>query len=540
MNRGNVWLVWGLTLLIVSSSFSQIVWQRYEGNPVLAAQADWEAGGNINNTIVKVGNEYKHWFTGIGSRFRIGTATSTDGIHWQKSNANPVLNVGAAGDFDSEHVYTPMVVYHDSLYWMWYAGNNGAIWQIGLATSKDGIVWRKHPNNPVLKIGLPGQWDDKYAYGPFVMRDGTVFKMWYRGESAALPGKGSTGYAESPDGVHWEKYSGNPDFGPAPNGWDSRSLGIGPIIKRNGVFILGRSLGDVNRDGRLNAADAVLTLHIAAGLTTPTPKQLVDADMDGNGRIESLDAICILHRAVGLDCPPGGNSNIAANLLVAPFSASAGNQIETQLVVSGVDKFLGGDVSLLYDANALEVIEIKPSPEMSGVAFEANLNKSGQAQFSFATTSGFAAKAVVIARVRAKKQINENSLRSNSATFFDGQGRRWRGVVTADDEPAAAVSPAEYRLEQNYPNPFYRGRATLSSITQIRYTLPQRDRVKLIVYDLHGRQIRLFEDAEKAAGSYMQTWDGLDEFGAPVATGMYVYRLQVGQTTLTRKLLMLE
>jgi predicted GH43/DUF377 family glycosyl hydrolase len=759
MNRQQMVLALALALLATSHAFSQTSWQRYEGNPVLIPKADWEAGGNINNTVVKIGNEYKHWFTGIGNRFRIGIATSTDGIHWQKSNANPVLDVGTPGEFDSEHVYNPMVVYHDGLYWMWYAGNNGTNWQIGLATSIDGVQWKKHPNNPVLKIGAAGKWDDKHLTAPFVMRDGTVFKMWYRGESAQFTGKGSTGYAESPDGINWERYSGNPVFGPAPSGWDSRSLSIYPILrregkyegwyagsdgstsqlgyvtsldginwqrypnnpvmsptrnnswdgeqisspfvlfeknvykmwysgfgssgwrigyatsqttitpaskrfvyipriyglpgdtitvtlfadtvsaisggdvtilfdaevlkavriqstkytrdfliaanldtpgvarvslasaraavggggglfnikmfvnpalplpstpqprplklahtafyaengkliplnKRDGEFILGRSRGDVNRDGRINAADAILALRIAAGLFIPTPNQLADADIDGNGRVESLDASCMLKRAVGLDCPTGGASNIAANLLISPFHAGAGNQVETRLSVNGIDKLLGGDVSLRFDANALEITDIQPSPELEGAGFVANFANSGQINFSFAAANGFQAKTIAVVKLRAKTPIDEKSLRATEMTFFDAQGRRWKGVLTSVNEARTSSSPAQFRLEQNYPNPFYL-RANSSGHagqTQIRYALPQTTNVKLAVYDLNGRLVRLLEDAEKPAGEHAQIWDGFDENKTPAAAGFYLYRLQAGQITSTRKLLLL-
>jgi predicted GH43/DUF377 family glycosyl hydrolase len=759
MKRGIILLILALALQIANLAVAQTSWQRYAGNPVLSPKADWEAGGNINNTVVKVGNEYKHWFTGIGDRFRIGTATSTDGITWQKSNANPVLNVGAAGQFDSEHVYTPMVVYHDSLYWMWYAGNNGVNWQIGLATSKDGVQWKKHPDNPVLKIGAAAKWDDKHLISPFVMRDGTVFKMWYRGESAQFPGKGSAGYAESPDGVHWERYSGNPVFSPTASAWDSRSLTIYPIVKRegkyegwyagsdgstsqigyvtssdginwqrysgnpvlsptrtnswdgeqisspfvlfettvykmwysgfgssgwrigyatsqatitpvakrfvyipriyglpgdtitvtlfadtvstisggdvtikfdattlkafklqstkhtrdflivanldtpgvahvslaspravaggpgglfnikmivnpslpvppfpqpqplkltkvsfytengkaipitkrDGEFILGRTRGDVNRDGRVNSADAILTLRIAAGLLIPTPDQLADADIDRNSRVESLDAICMLHQAVGLDCPPGGVANTAANLSIAPFSIDAGHEIETKISVTGIDKLLGGDVDLRFDSNALEIIDIQPSPEMANVAFVNNLLNTGRANFSFAAASGFQTRTIAVVRLRAKSRITEKNLRSNNATLFDGQGKRWNGVLTGVAETGVVELPAHFRLEQNYPNPFYlSGNAHgIATKTEIHYALPQNSHVTLAVYDINGRLVRLLEDAEKSAGAYVQVWDGKNEFQTPAVPGFYFYRVRAGQMTLTRKLLLL-
>ncbi len=757
MNRRQMVLAFALALLATRPAFSQTVWQKYQGNPVFAASQSWENPyGVIGPRILKIGNVYKMWYTGLGTHRQIGLATSTDGINWTRSNPNPVFPNGQPGAFDADHVDYGSVVFHNNKYWMWYTGWSNGIKKIGLATSPNGVNWTRHPNNPVLTVGAGAAWDAQSVFAPYVIFDGTSFKMWYHGSGQYVQAAGfaeSTdgiiwkkhqnnpvlppvpnswesytmgintvvlingiyqmwyggndgaitrlGYATSNDGVNWQKYSSNPILGPGGSGaWDSAMLGgfcvvrennvykmwysgrsgdpwlighatsqittmpvskrfiyipriyglpgdtitvtlfadsvsgisggdvtilfdaevlkavrvqstkytrdfliaanldtpgvarvslasvhaavggggglfnikmfVNPalpvpptpqprplklahtafyaesgksisITKRDGEFILGRSRGDVNRDGRINAADAILALRIAAGLLIPTPNQLADADIDGNGKVESLDASCILKRAVGLDCPTGGASTIAANLLISPFHAGAGNQTETILSLNGIDKLLGGDVSLRFDANVLEITEIQPSPELEGAGFVANLDNSGQINLSFAAANSFQAKTIAVVKLRAKTPIDEKSLRATEMTFFDAQGRRWKGVLTSVDEARTSSSPAQFRLEQNYPNPFYlhansSGRA---SQTQIRYALPQTAHVKLAVYDLNGRLVRLLEDAEKPAGEYAQIWDGLDENRAPAATGFYLYRLQAGQIASTKKLLLL-
>jgi hypothetical protein len=323
-----------------------------------------------------------------------------------------------------------------------------------------------------------------------------------------------------------------------------------PSTTRDGLFLLGSNRGDVNGDGLINSADAILALRIAAGLLHPTPEQFAAADFDGNGQVESLDASCILRRAVGLDCLIGGHSLLAANLEFAPFSTNADNEVETQVVVNGIDKILSGDVTLQFEASALEVIEIRPSTDMVGVAFVANLTNSGQATFSFTSTDGFQSQALAVVRMRAKTQIDEKNLRLAAATLFDDQGQRWNGVLTAVKEPQPTHLPMAFRLEQNYPNPFYRERAASGAFgssvdprlakTNIIYSLPQDEHVRLVIYDLQGRQVRTLEDATKTVGQYVQTWDGLDDSGNPVAASVYVYRLQVGRNALSRKLLLLE
>ncbi len=87
-----------------------------------------------------------------------------------------------------------------------------------------------------------------------------------------------------------------------------------------------------------------------------------------------------------------------------------------------------------------------------------------------------------------------------------------------------------YRLEGNAPNPFDRS-------TRISYTLREASRVRLVVYDLLGRRIRTLVDGEQqTTGPQTVTWNGRNAFGAPVASGVYVYRLEAGSFTATGKM----
>jgi len=106
---------------------------------------------------------------------------------WEKHPDNPVLDLGSSGTWDDYHVHAPAVLFDGTEYQMWYSGSDGSPWRIGYATSSDGIVWVKHPDNPVLDLGESGTWDDDYVFGPSVLFDGTEYQMWY------------TGY----DGSHW-------------------------------------------------------------------------------------------------------------------------------------------------------------------------------------------------------------------------------------------------------------------------------------------------------------------------------------------------
>jgi hypothetical protein len=110
-------------------------------------------------------------------------------------------------------------------------------------------------------------------------------------------------------------------------------------------------------------------------------------------------------------------------------------------------------------------------------------------------------------------------------------GMSAEGPITAVSGPAAAL-PGSFRLEQNVPNPF-------NATTTIRYTLAQAQPVELWLFNLAGQRVRRLAGGRQAAGEHQVTWDGRDEAGRPVATGIYFYRLE-GTPTATRKLLLLR
>jgi len=103
--------------------------------------------------------------------------------------------------------------------------------------------------------------------------------------------------------------------------------------------------------------------------------------------------------------------------------------------------------------------------------------------------------------------------------------------VSVDDPNAAR--PTTFSLAQNYPNPF-------NSSTAIAFAVPRRSSVNLSIFNLLGRRIITLVEDTKSAGAYQIEWDGNDESGSPVASGLYLYRLQAGDYSETRKMLLLK
>jgi hypothetical protein len=90
----------------------------------------------------------------------------------------------------------------------------------------------------------------------------------------------------------------------------------------------------------------------------------------------------------------------------------------------------------------------------------------------------------------------------------------------------AGPLPTDYLLEQNYPNPF-------NPMTQIKYSTPANGQVSLKVYNALGQQVASLFDGFQAAGNYEATFDATG-----LASGVYVYRLQSGTVSITKKLVL--
>jgi probable HAF family extracellular repeat protein len=101
--------------------------------------------------------------------------------------------------------------------------------------------------------------------------------------------------------------------------------------------------------------------------------------------------------------------------------------------------------------------------------------------------------------------------------------------LEASAENELAAIPDKYSLEQNYPNPF-------NPATTIRYGLPKEGHVTLKIYNLTGQEVRTLVDDVQSAGLRSLTWDGNDNLGQSIPSGLYIYRLVAGDFAQTRKM----
>jgi len=106
-------------------------------------------------------------------------------------------------------------------------------------------------------------------------------------------------------------------------------------------------------------------------------------------------------------------------------------------------------------------------------------------------------------------------------------------ITTIDSHTLQVERPKEFRLEQNYPNPF-------NNSTRIRYLIPKVSEVKLDVFDISGRLVKILEMGKKEAGVYEVIWNGTDREEREVGGGVYFLRIEAGKFVQVKKCLLIQ
>jgi len=105
--------------------------------------------------------------------------------------------------------------------------------------------------------------------------------------------------------------------------------------------------------------------------------------------------------------------------------------------------------------------------------------------------------------------------------------------TTTGVKSVSGNAPHSFELSNNYPNPF-------NPSTKINFGIPKDGMVSLVVYNVLGQRVRTLADAPMAAGQYSITWDGRNDAGSTLSSGVYFYRLQAGATAIVKKMLLLK
>ncbi len=305
-----------------------------------------------------------------------------------------------------------------------------------------------------------------------------------------------------------------------------------PAITQDGsVRIIERLLGDVTGNRQVTAFDAALVLEHTVGLFVISDTLI--ADVSGDGTISSFDASLILRFVVGIITEfPAETGGISKSILaeriisLGDVEALPDGRFAVAVLIDEMDGVLSGQLELSFDSTKLKVSEAMTSDLTSDYLF-ANNAQDGRLRLSFAGVesvegSGRIAEIMfesIGSQIEAIGEIdpvlNLSGIALTSAQLNEG----FFSVVILQSEEVSDV-PDSYSLHQNFPNPF-------NPETVIHYDLPVQSHVELSVYNMIGQKVATLVNEQIDAGSHSVFWDGKDDSGESLASGLYLYRLKM-------------
>ena len=225
------------------------------------------------------------------------------------------------------------------------------------------------------------------------------------------------------------------------------------------------------------------------------------------------------------------------------FGSSSGETIPAaplEITLSVKERLLTGDVNRDGDVDILDLILVaqqlgKRVPSNSAV----DINGDGVVNIFDLT---LVARGIVGAAAPTIKRVNSERDRDLIEAWItlarladDGSIAFRQGIANLENLIASLIVPQETALLVNYPNPF-------NPETWIPYQLATPAETSLTIYDSNGGMVRRLEVGHQAAGSYQSRsraayWDGKNQDGESVASGLYFYTLRTGEFTATRKML---
>ncbi|RKZ29348.1 hypothetical protein DRQ36_08940, partial [bacterium] len=243
-----------ITVIAVSTASA---WEKYAGNPVLEPGPDWAylalsdpsviciPGGGCVVVYTAAGYDTLHGET----LTRPGAAWSSGAFDWTMSTG-PVMTNGFPGTWDSAAVETPAIFFDGDSIIMLYAGDRehgGGELAIGIASSHDGgMSFTRLSDCPIFERDTTRPEEYRWVESPTFIRIGDSLVMWYN--AVSLDWHVTVCRASSFDGIHWDRYPGNPvmDIGP-PGEFDE--IGVySPSVRQLGdsLFMIyqGLALGE--------------------------------------------------------------------------------------------------------------------------------------------------------------------------------------------------------------------------------------------------------------------------------------------------------
>ncbi len=259
--------------------------------------------------------------------------------------------------------------------------------------------------------------------------------------------------------------------------------------------------GDLNCDGSLNILDIVTMVNMVLNVIDDDPA----ADLNGDGVINILDVITLVNLVLGSRTIDTGDY-LGTDAII--YQSENSVSLSANGNIAGFQMRVKADMIELNTNIPLTVETSKTQEEYVIVAYGlAGETLTGEQIQLFTASAGFEITSVIVANVLGDAM---------------------------DTDLTTTPLPETFELSQNFPNPF-------NPSTEILFTVGNDELVSLNIYDIQGRLVSsLIDNSFYSAGSYKKNWDGKNQYGTQVPSGMYLYKLESANQIITRKMVLMK
>ncbi|MCD6508695.1 T9SS type A sorting domain-containing protein [Candidatus Poribacteria bacterium] len=319
----------------------------------------------------------------------------------------------------------------------------------------------------------------------------------------------------------------------------SEALEDQDAVGHSGVLTV-KFYGDVTDNGLITAYDASKILLHVVGREKLPDEVLPLADVSGRNGVNPYDAALVLMKVVGKirvfpvlggqGAPP---AFLTPRVLKVADGKVEGGKVKVPVEIDDAGGVISGDISLRFDPNMLRFVKVETTDLTEGYLVEQTCD-AGKLRVVFAGSEAMPSgkgkmlqlEFELIGENRDGTEIEIERAKLNEGVRLELHGGR------------VDLVPNRTALLPNYPNPF-------NPETWIPFQLSIGTKVEIEIYDINGHLVRRLDLGFKRAGYYTSRsraayWDGRNELGERVASGIYIYRMKAAGKSLTRRLVVLK
>ncbi len=358
--------------------------------------------------------------------------------------------------------------------------------------------------------------------------DGTaILKAFMTIDSSAMPGDYWVYLYDA-----WESIDPDPEVA---------SLGL---MTDSGVVQVDM-MGDVNIDKRINVADLVNVVGYIIGNYPLTTRHFATANVVTDGVVNVVDLVGIVNMIFGrpISPSPSPSSDNRATVTLAQGELVEGQYTKLNIAGEFPENVAGIQLEVDYDPASFSMDKPEIPVDIGGLTMSYRDDKQGHLKMVMYSSrpwdqtslykSGLSSIVDLPAIVKQHVDAGDASkIRINKVYLANANAGEIQ--VEGGSEP---MVPASFVLHQNYPNPFNPSTTIEFDISADGSGLQD---VELSVFNILGQKVKTLVNEPLTPGHYSAQWDSKSDNNKPVATGVYLYRLKIGDQRETKKMVLLK